>query len=43
VKKAQEDNKTIREVMVEEGIPKEQVDKILDLQKMTKGGRFSQA
>jgi fumarate hydratase class II len=43
VKKAIEEKKTIREVMIEEGIPKEEVDRILDLERMTEGGRFSQA
>jgi len=43
VKRAREENKTIREVMIEEGIPREEVDRILDLEKMTKGGRLSQA
>lgn len=38
VKKAREEDKSIREVMVEEGVPREEVDKILDLKKMTKGG-----
>jgi len=38
VKKARDEDKTMREVMVEEGLPKEEVDKILDLKKMTKGG-----
>jgi len=41
VKKAQEENRTIREVMLEEGIPKTDVDKILDLKRMTEGGRFT--
>ncbi len=40
VKKAQEENKTIREVMIEDGTTKEEVNKILDLRKMTKGGRL---
>jgi fumarate hydratase class II len=40
VKKAQEENKTIREVMIEEGISKMEVDRILDLKKMTEGGRL---
>lgn len=43
VKKALEEKKTIREVMIEEGIPKEEVDRILDLERITKGGRFSKA
>jgi len=43
VRRAREENKTIREVMIEEGIRKEQVDRILDLEKMTKGGRLSEA
>jgi fumarate hydratase class II len=43
VKRAREENKTIREVMIEEGIPREKVDRILDLEKMTKGGRLPQA
>lgn len=42
VKRAREQNKTIREVMIEEGIPREEVDRILDLEKMTKGGRLPQ-
>jgi hypothetical protein len=29
--------------MIEEGISREEVDRILDLEKMTKGGRLSQA
>jgi fumarate hydratase class II len=40
VKKAQEEGKTIREVMVEQGIPKEEVDRILDLKRMTRGARL---
>lgn len=40
VKKAKEENKTIREVMVEEGIPSDEVDRILNLKKMTTGGRL---
>lgn len=40
VKKAGEENKTIREVMAEEGIPRDVVDRILDLKKMTRGGRL---
>jgi len=43
VKKAQEENRTIREVMLEEGIPRADVDKILDLKRMTEGGRFTKA
>lgn len=39
VKKAREENRTIREVMIEEGIPSEKVDRILNLKKMTTGGR----
>jgi fumarate hydratase class II len=42
VKKAQEENKTIRQVMLEEGISKDEVDRILDLRKMTRGGRLKQ-
>jgi aspartate ammonia-lyase len=40
VKKAQSENKTIREVMLEDGIPKDEVDRILDLKRMTKGGKL---
>ena len=40
VKMAQEDNKTIREAMLEEGIPRIEVDRILDLKRMTRGGRL---
>jgi fumarate hydratase class II len=40
VKKAQSENKTIREAMLEEGIPKDEVDRILDLKRMTRGGTF---
>jgi fumarate hydratase class II len=40
VKKAREEKRTIRDVMISEGIPREEVDRILDLKKMTKGGRF---
>ena len=40
VKKAKEENKTIREAMVEEGIPSDEVDRILNLKKMTTGGRL---
>jgi len=39
-KKAQDENKTIREVMVEEGIPQSEVDRILDLKKLTEGGKL---
>jgi fumarate hydratase class II len=42
VKRAQEEKKSIREVMLEEGVPKEEVDRLLDLAKMTKGGRPQQ-
>jgi fumarate hydratase class II len=39
-KKAMADNKSLREVVIEEGVlPKDKVDEILDLKKMTKGGR----
>ena len=39
-KKAMAENKSIREVILEEKIlPKEKLDQILDLKKMTKGGR----
>jgi len=41
VQKAREESKSIRQVMVEEGISREQVDRILDLEKLTKGGRLS--
>jgi len=40
VKKAEEQKKTIREVMIEEGISEEEVNRILDLRNMTKGGRL---
>jgi fumarate hydratase, class II len=40
VKKAQSENKTIREVMLEDGIPKDEVDRILDLKRMTQGGKL---
>jgi fumarate hydratase class II len=40
VKKAQSENKTIREAMLEEGIPKDEVDRILDLKRMTRGETF---
>ncbi len=34
------ENKSLREVVLEEGIlPKDKLDEILDLKKMTKGGR----
>jgi len=39
-KKAQDENKTIREVMVEEGIPQSEVDRILDLKRMAQGGKL---
>ena len=42
VKRAREEKKTIREVMIEEGIPREEVDRILNLERMTKGGRLAQ-
>lgn len=39
-KKAMAENKPLRQVVLEEGIlPKEQLDQVLDLKKMTKGGR----
>src|SRR5213080_3231893 len=39
-KKAMTENKSIREVVLEEGIlPKDKLDEILNLKKMTKGGR----
>jgi aspartate ammonia-lyase len=39
-KKAITENKSIRQVILEEKIlPKEKLDEILDLKKMTKGGR----
>jgi fumarate hydratase, class II len=40
VKKAQKSKKTIREAMLEEGIPRSEVDRILDLKRMTQGGRL---
>jgi fumarate hydratase class II len=39
-KKAQDENKTIREVMVEDGIPEDEVDRILDLKRLTEGGKL---
>jgi len=39
-KKAQDENKTIREAMVEEGIPQSEVDRILDLKRLTEGGKL---
>ena len=39
-KKAMAENRSLREVVLEEGIlPKDKLDEILDLKKMTKGGR----
>jgi aspartate ammonia-lyase len=39
-KKAIAENKSVRQVILEEKIlPKEKLDEILDLKKMTKGGR----
>jgi fumarate hydratase class II len=38
-KKAQEEKITIREAMIAEGMSKEEVERILDLKKMTKGKR----
>jgi aspartate ammonia-lyase len=39
-KKAIAENKSVREIILEEKIlPKEKVDEVLDLKKMTKGGR----
>jgi len=38
--RAREEKKTIREVMLEEGMPKQEVDRVLDLEKMVKGGRL---
>jgi fumarate hydratase class II len=43
VNKAREEKRTIRDVMISEGIPREEVDRILDLKKMTKGGRFERS
>ena len=40
VKRARQGNKTIREAMLEEGIPRTEVDRILDLKRMTQGGRL---
>jgi fumarate hydratase class II len=40
VKEAQSENKTIREAMLEDGIPKDEVDRILDLKRMTQGGKL---
>jgi len=39
-KKAKDENKTIREAMVEEGIPEGEVDRILDLKRLTQGGKL---
>jgi len=39
-KRARDEKKTIREVMLEEGIPRQEVDRVLDLEKMVKGGRL---
>jgi fumarate hydratase class II len=39
VKKAQDEGKGIREVMIEEGIPPDEIARILDLRRMTSGGR----
>jgi len=39
-KKAVADNKSVRQVILEEKIlPREKLDEVLDLKKMTKGGR----
>jgi fumarate hydratase class II len=38
LKKAQSENKTIREAMLEYGIPEDEVNRILDLKRMTQGG-----
>jgi fumarate hydratase class II len=39
-KRAMNENKSLREVVLEEGVlPREKLDEILDLKKMTKGGR----
>ncbi len=39
-KKAIAENKSLRQVLLEEGIlPKDKLDEILDLKKLTKGGR----
>jgi len=40
VKKAREQNKTVREVMIEDGIARSEVDRLLDLKRMTRGGRL---
>jgi len=40
VRKAREQNKTVREVMIEEGIARSEVDRLLDLKRMTRGGRL---
>jgi len=39
-KKAQDENKTIREAMLQEGIPEGEVNRILDLKRMTQGGKL---
>jgi len=39
VEKARKQQKTIREVMIEDGIPIDEVDRLLDLRRMTRGGR----
>jgi fumarate hydratase class II len=38
LKKAQSENKTIREAMLEYGIPEDEANRILDLKRMTQGG-----
>ena len=40
VSKARDEKRTIRDVMISEGIPRDEVDRIFDLKRMTKGGRF---
>jgi aspartate ammonia-lyase len=42
-KKAQDQNKTIREGMLQEGIPEGEVGRILDLKRMTRGRKLEKA
>jgi len=42
-KKAQDQNKTIREAMLQEGIPEGEVGRILDLKTMTRGRKLQKA
>jgi fumarate hydratase class II len=39
-KRAMAENRSLREIVLEEGVlPREKLDEVLDLKKMTKGGR----